>query len=105
MAEFLLPKNSKIGKGKVFKADKAGANIRTFKIYRYDPSDGGQPRWDSYQVDLDEWVGLVVLEPCIVAGLVLFNEIALEDERFLLGLRHDEFEVGRFTNHLANFSR
>lgn len=61
MVQLTLPKNSKIGKGKVFKAEKAGGNIRTFKIYRYDPSDGGLPRWDSYQVDLDE-CGPMVLD-------------------------------------------
>jgi hypothetical protein len=26
---------------------------RTFKIYRYDPEDGGNPRWDTYDVDMD----------------------------------------------------
>ena len=39
MAEFTLPANSKIRKdGKVFKAPAGATNIRTFKIYRFDPS-------------------------------------------------------------------
>ncbi|GHA99680.1 succinate dehydrogenase iron-sulfur subunit [Algimonas arctica] len=61
MVQLALPKNSRIGKGKVFAADTSAANIRTFKIYRYDPSDGGKPRWDSYQIDLDD-CGPMVLD-------------------------------------------
>lgn len=37
MATFTLPKNSKItGKGKVHKAEGA-TNVKSFKVYRYDP--------------------------------------------------------------------
>lgn len=41
MAEFTLPKNSKINKkiGKKFKADKKAKNIKTFEVYRYNPED------------------------------------------------------------------
>jgi hypothetical protein len=34
MVQLALPKNSRIGKGKVFKSTKPDANIRTFKISR-----------------------------------------------------------------------
>ena len=34
MAEFSLPKNSKITKGKHFPVKNGGKNVRTFKIYR-----------------------------------------------------------------------
>ena len=51
MAEFKLPKNSQIQKGKHFPA--AGAKKpRTFKVYRWNPDDGMNPRVDTYDVDL-----------------------------------------------------
>ena len=36
MAEFRLPKNSRITKGKTWKAEGA-TNIRRFHVYRYEP--------------------------------------------------------------------
>ncbi|MGE0408709.1 MAG: succinate dehydrogenase iron-sulfur subunit [Amphiplicatus sp.] len=53
MVEFSLPKNSKItGKGKVFPAKNGEAGkTRRFKIYRYDPDSGENPRVDIYEVD------------------------------------------------------
>ena len=42
MAEFALPANSKIGKGKTVKAEGA-KNTRTFRIYRWNPDDGENP--------------------------------------------------------------
>ena len=54
MVQLTLPKNSKLREGRTHPAPAgASANVRTFKIYRYDPSDGGNPRWDTYEVDLD----------------------------------------------------
>src|ERR1044072_2900472 len=51
MAEFTLPKNSKIGKGKAYPA--AGAKRpKSFKIYRYDPDSGDNPRYDIFEVGL-----------------------------------------------------
>jgi len=51
MAQFTLPKNSKVQKGKHFAA--AGAKQpRTFKVYRWNPDDGMNPRVDTYEVDL-----------------------------------------------------
>ena len=61
MVQLSLPKNSKIKKGKSWPAPKSGNRVKTFKIYRYDPSDGGNRYWDSYQVDLDE-CGPMVLD-------------------------------------------
>ncbi|RFB05503.1 succinate dehydrogenase iron-sulfur subunit [Parvularcula marina] len=53
MVELTLPRNSKItGKGRVHKAKADGGDIRTVKVYRYDPDDGENPRVDSYQVDV-----------------------------------------------------
>ena len=65
MAEFTLPKNSKINRnGKVHKADKAATNVKTFKVYRYDPDTGENPRIDTYEIDLDK-CGPMVLDAII----------------------------------------
>lgn len=70
MAEFALPKNSVIQKGKHFPAAKGAKNVRTFKIYRWSPDDGKNPRTDTYEVDLDK-CGPMVLD----ALLKIKNEI------------------------------
>jgi hypothetical protein len=53
MAEFTLPKNSKIVRGRTWKPQK-GERLRTFEVYRYEPDTGVDPRWDHYTVDLDK---------------------------------------------------
>ena len=61
MATFTLPANSKIRKdGQVHKAE-SGGNIRKFRIYRYDPDAGANPRYDTFEVDLDD-CGPMVLD-------------------------------------------
>ena len=63
MAEFTLPKNSKIQKGRHFAA--AGAkNPRVFKVYRWNPDDGRNPQVDTYEVDLAS-CGPMVLDALI----------------------------------------
>ena len=47
MAEFTLPANSVVKKGKIFEAPTAAKNTKRFKIYRYDPDDGQNPRTPS----------------------------------------------------------
>jgi succinate dehydrogenase / fumarate reductase iron-sulfur subunit len=64
MVELALPKNSRIGKGKHFKAPADAKKVRTFKIYRYDPSTGENPRWDTYDVDIGA-CGPMVLDAII----------------------------------------
>ena len=61
MAEFTLPKNSKVGKGEAFKADKDAKNIRNFQVYRWSPDDTENPRMDTYDVDMDQ-CGPMVLD-------------------------------------------
>jgi succinate dehydrogenase / fumarate reductase iron-sulfur subunit len=61
MVQLTLPRNSKVQKGGAFPAPAGATNVRTFKIYRYDPESGENPRWDSYQVDLDQ-CGPMVLD-------------------------------------------
>ncbi len=63
MAEFSLPKNSRISaKGKVHKS--GGAKTRTFKVYRYDPDSGQNPRYDRFEIDMDD-CGPMVLDALI----------------------------------------
>src|SRR6202140_1316192 len=51
MAEFSLPANSKVRKdGRLFKAAAGDKNVRGFKIYRFDPDLGENPRLDSYEI-------------------------------------------------------
>ncbi|HEX7655640.1 MAG TPA: succinate dehydrogenase iron-sulfur subunit [Sphingomonas sp.] len=65
MAEFSLPKNSKITKtGTVHKADGDAKRIKTSKIYRYDPDTGENPRYDTFEINLDE-CGPMVLDALI----------------------------------------
>ncbi len=64
MAKFTLPANSKVKKGRHFPAPAGAKNIRTFKIYRYDPDSGDNPRTDSYDIDLDT-CGPMVLDALI----------------------------------------
>lgn len=55
MVQLTLPKNSQVNRnGKTHKAEKGGENIRTFKIYRYDPDAPENPRVDSYEVDVSD---------------------------------------------------
>ncbi len=64
MAEFSLPKNSKVTKGRHFPAPAGAKNVRTFKVYRWDPDDSANPRTDSYDVDMDA-CGPMVLDALI----------------------------------------
>jgi succinate dehydrogenase / fumarate reductase iron-sulfur subunit len=64
MVEFTLPKNSKVEKGKTFKAPEGATNVKTFNVYRWDPDSGENPRVDSYELDLDA-CGPMVLDALI----------------------------------------
>ncbi|NCC21160.1 MAG: succinate dehydrogenase iron-sulfur subunit [Alphaproteobacteria bacterium] len=65
MVQFTLPKNSKIQKGRTFKAANAGAEKKkNFRIYRFDPEDGNNPRLDEYEIDLSK-CGPMVLDAVI----------------------------------------
>jgi succinate dehydrogenase / fumarate reductase iron-sulfur subunit len=70
MATFTLPANSKInGKGRVHKADGA-TKVKKFTVYRYDPDSGENPRYDTFEIDLDK-CGPMVLD----ALLKIKNEV------------------------------
>jgi succinate dehydrogenase / fumarate reductase iron-sulfur subunit len=64
MAEFRLPPNSRITKGKLFKAPEGARNVRRFVVYRYDPDSGENPRLDTYELDMDS-CGPMVLDALI----------------------------------------
>ena len=64
MAEFTLPKNSKVTEGQRFKAPAGAKRVRDFRIYRWNPDDGKNPRLDTYEVDLDA-CGPMVLDALI----------------------------------------
>ena len=64
MAEFTLPANSIVKKGKSFPAADGAKRTKRFKIYRWDPDAGDNPRTDSYEVDLDS-CGPMVLDALI----------------------------------------
>ncbi|MBS0567469.1 MAG: succinate dehydrogenase iron-sulfur subunit [Proteobacteria bacterium] len=64
MAEFSLPKNSKVQKGKKYPAKAGAKNLRTFRIYRWNEEDGQNPHIDEYEVDMDS-CGPMVLDALI----------------------------------------
>jgi succinate dehydrogenase / fumarate reductase iron-sulfur subunit len=72
MAEFSLPANSRYQDvpGRDYAAPAGAARVRTFRIYRFDPSSGEKPRIDRYHVDLDH-CGPMVLD----ALLKIKNEV------------------------------
>ena len=69
MVQFTLPRGSKPKKGKAWDGPKAAngkkaKRTKEFRVYRYDPEDGGNPRIDTYQVDLTN-CGPMVLDALI----------------------------------------
>src|ERR1700691_4686765 len=64
MAEFTLPKNSKIQAGKKHPPPEGAKRTKTFKIYRWSPDDSENPRTDEYTIDLDK-CGPMVLDALI----------------------------------------
>ena len=64
MVAFNLPRNSRIGLGQTFKAPAGAKRVREFKIYRWNPDDGKNPRTDTYEIDLDA-CGPMVLDALI----------------------------------------
>jgi succinate dehydrogenase / fumarate reductase iron-sulfur subunit len=64
MAEFALPRNSKMRDGKTWPAPSGARALKTFRIYRWSPDDGENPQLDTYQVDMDS-CGPMVLDALI----------------------------------------
>jgi len=64
MAELRLPKESRVTRGKHFAAPADAKNTKVFRVYRWNPDEGGNPRIDSYEIDLDQ-CGPMVLDAVI----------------------------------------
>lgn len=64
MSKFRLPKNSRISKGREYNAPTDAKNTKTFRIYRYEPESGDNPRVDRFTIDLDR-CGPMVLDAVI----------------------------------------
>lgn len=64
MAEFTLPKNSRIEKGEHYPAPSGATNVRSFKVYRWSPDDDKNPHTDTYDIDMDN-CGPMVLDALI----------------------------------------
>ncbi|MGE0858269.1 MAG: succinate dehydrogenase iron-sulfur subunit [Gammaproteobacteria bacterium] len=70
MAQFKLPANSRVTDGKTYGNVSGAKRAKTFRIYRWDPDTGENPRIDTYVIDLDK-CGPMVLD----AILYIKNEI------------------------------
>jgi succinate dehydrogenase / fumarate reductase iron-sulfur subunit len=64
MVELALPANSRVTAGTTHPAPTGASNTRTFRIYRWNPDDGKNPRMDVYTVDMDH-CGPMVLDALI----------------------------------------
>jgi len=64
MVQFTLPKNSKIGEGKTWPHPAKAKAEREYRVYRWNPDDGANPRIDTYYVDTGD-CGPMVLDALI----------------------------------------
>ncbi len=64
MVQLRLPKNSRVQKGKHFPSSTQSSNMRVFTIYRFDPDAQQNPRYDTYEVNMNE-CGPMVLDALI----------------------------------------
>jgi succinate dehydrogenase / fumarate reductase, iron-sulfur subunit len=64
MVAFALPRNSRVEKGATHPAPPGAKRVRRFKVYRYDPEGGRNPRVDVFEIDLDD-CGPMVLDALI----------------------------------------
>ena len=64
MAEFRLPKNSRVQKGGTDHKAEGASNVKKFKVYRYNPDSGQNPHFDTFEIDTDK-CGPMVLDALI----------------------------------------
>ena len=64
MAEFALPKNSQMKPGKTWERPAGATSVREYRIYRFDPDTGENPRIDTFHVDTED-CGPMVLDALI----------------------------------------
>jgi succinate dehydrogenase / fumarate reductase iron-sulfur subunit len=60
MALISLPKNSRVVEGKTYPAAAGAQKPRRFKVYRYDPEAGRNPRLDTFEIDLADTAPMVL---------------------------------------------
>ena len=72
MVQLNLPKNSRVTKGRRHAAPSGAKRVKNFRIYRYDPETGDNPRWERR-------VGAVaaMLSGAVVGALLLRAGVAL----------------------------
>jgi len=64
MVELTLPKNSQITPGKTWPKPQSAKKLTEFRIYRWNPDDGRNPRVDTYYVDRED------CGPMVLDGLI-----------------------------------
>src|SRR5215210_3162819 len=64
MVQLTLPQNSKVTEGKTWDKPLAATRLTEFRVYRWDPEGGKNPRLDTYYVDRAE-CGPMVLDALI----------------------------------------
>ena len=64
MVQLTLPKNSQVTPGKTWPAPAGATATKEFRVYRWSPDDGANPRVDTYQVDRSD-CGPMVLDAII----------------------------------------
>src|SRR5919106_1730910 len=60
MALISLPKNSRVVEGTTYPAAAGAQKPRRFKVYRYDPEAGRNPRLDTFEIDLADTAPMVL---------------------------------------------
>jgi succinate dehydrogenase / fumarate reductase iron-sulfur subunit len=64
MAQFRLPADSRVQAGRVYPAPTGTRSTRRFRIYRFDPERGENPRTDVFEIDMES-CGPMVLDVLI----------------------------------------
>ncbi len=60
MVQLALPKNSRVGTGKTWPSPVSAAPLKEFRIYRWNPDDGANPRVDTYFIDTSDCAPMVL---------------------------------------------
>jgi len=60
MPQLSLPKHSQVQPGRTHPAPEGAKSVRKVKVYRYDPDAGGNPRLDTYEVEVDKRTPMVL---------------------------------------------
>src|SRR5260221_206937 len=60
MVQLNLPQNSKITEGKSWQRPSGARHVTAFRVYRWNPEDGANPRMDTYFVDRDDCAPMIL---------------------------------------------